>query len=191
MCGIAGIIYRNGASSVGSDMTRMLQSMKHRGPDSTGYALYGPAGTRRARALQAGRLQQPARLRLPRPARPPPERGAVAHGVARREGALERRRDRVRLPRDARVHGRPQAARRLRRGRARRRGALDRPLARDRQGSRRRRAGRRAVRARTTSRARTPSATCAWRPSPTSTSRARTPTGRTRSRTSRSCTTAS
>ena len=23
-------------------MTRMLQSMKHRGPDSTGYALYGP-----------------------------------------------------------------------------------------------------------------------------------------------------
>jgi len=26
-------------------MTRMLQSMKHRGPDSTGYALYGPAGT--------------------------------------------------------------------------------------------------------------------------------------------------
>ena len=45
MCGIAGIIYRNGASSVGSDMTRMLQSMKHRGPDSTGYALYGPQGT--------------------------------------------------------------------------------------------------------------------------------------------------
>ena len=44
MCGIAGIIYRNGASDVGSDMTRMLQSMKHRGPDSTGYALYGPAG---------------------------------------------------------------------------------------------------------------------------------------------------
>ena len=26
-------------------MTRMLQSMKHRGPDSTGYALYGPQGT--------------------------------------------------------------------------------------------------------------------------------------------------
>jgi glutamate synthase domain-containing protein 1 len=44
MCGIAGIIYRdNGdAHGVGADMTRMLQSMKHRGPDSTGYALYGP-----------------------------------------------------------------------------------------------------------------------------------------------------
>jgi len=45
MCGIAGIIYRNGNGGrpLGSDMTRMLQSMKHRGPDSTGYALYGPA----------------------------------------------------------------------------------------------------------------------------------------------------
>ena len=45
MCGIAGIIYRDngGGHNVGHDMTRMLQSMKHRGPDSTGYALYGPA----------------------------------------------------------------------------------------------------------------------------------------------------
>jgi methylamine---glutamate N-methyltransferase subunit A len=43
MCGIAGIIYRNGAQrNVGADMIAMLQSMKHRGPDSTGYALYGP-----------------------------------------------------------------------------------------------------------------------------------------------------
>jgi hypothetical protein len=45
MCGIAGIIYRDGVQphAIGRDMTRMLQSMKHRGPDSTGYALYGPA----------------------------------------------------------------------------------------------------------------------------------------------------
>src|ERR687891_520064 len=42
MCGIAGIIYRDGTHDVGLDMTRMLQSMKHRGPDSTGYALYRP-----------------------------------------------------------------------------------------------------------------------------------------------------
>jgi len=44
MCGIAGVIYRGngGEHAVGVDMTRMLQSMKHRGPDSTGYALYGP-----------------------------------------------------------------------------------------------------------------------------------------------------
>ena len=43
MCGIAGVIYRDGADhELGVDMTRMLQSMKHRGPDSTGYALYHP-----------------------------------------------------------------------------------------------------------------------------------------------------
>ena len=42
MCGIAGIIYRDGsAHPIGDEMTRMLQSMKHRGPDSTGYALFG------------------------------------------------------------------------------------------------------------------------------------------------------
>jgi glutamate synthase domain-containing protein 1 len=45
VCGIAGIIYRDDGAehNVGRDMTRMLQSMKHRGPDSTGYALYRPA----------------------------------------------------------------------------------------------------------------------------------------------------
>ncbi|HLY50048.1 MAG TPA: class II glutamine amidotransferase [Solirubrobacteraceae bacterium] len=42
MCGIAGIIYRDHGDGhrVGRDLTKMLQSMKHRGPDSTGYALY-------------------------------------------------------------------------------------------------------------------------------------------------------
>jgi hypothetical protein len=44
MCGIAGIIYRDGLQHpIGDEMTRMLQSMKHRGPDSTGYALYSSA----------------------------------------------------------------------------------------------------------------------------------------------------
>ncbi len=42
MCGIAGLIYKDGQTAIGSDMTRMLQSMKHRGPDSTGFALYRP-----------------------------------------------------------------------------------------------------------------------------------------------------
>ena len=42
MCGIAGIIHRDGPGDIGSEMTRMLQSMKHRGPDSSGFALYGP-----------------------------------------------------------------------------------------------------------------------------------------------------
>lgn len=41
MCGIAGIIYKGDVGHVGRDMTRMLHSMRHRGPDSTGFALYG------------------------------------------------------------------------------------------------------------------------------------------------------
>jgi glutamate synthase domain-containing protein 1 len=41
MCGIAGVIHRGGAVGVGQEMTAMLQSLKHRGPDSTGFAVYG------------------------------------------------------------------------------------------------------------------------------------------------------
>jgi methylamine---glutamate N-methyltransferase subunit A len=41
MCGIAGVIHRGGATGVGQEMTAMLQSLKHRGPDSTGFAVYG------------------------------------------------------------------------------------------------------------------------------------------------------
>lgn len=46
MCGIAGLIWKGGESSnIGSEMTSMLQALKHRGPDSTGFALYGNADT--------------------------------------------------------------------------------------------------------------------------------------------------
>jgi hypothetical protein len=43
MCGIVGLIHKNngGSENVGSQMTSMLQALKHRGPDSTGYAMYG------------------------------------------------------------------------------------------------------------------------------------------------------
>ena len=41
MCGIAGLIHRGKASGIGQEMTAMLQALKHRGPDSTGFALYG------------------------------------------------------------------------------------------------------------------------------------------------------
>ena len=41
MCGIAGLIHRGSNGDIGREMTKMLQSLKHRGPDSTGYALYG------------------------------------------------------------------------------------------------------------------------------------------------------
>ena len=40
MCGIAGLIHKGKQSNVGSQMTSMLQALKHRGPDSTGYAVY-------------------------------------------------------------------------------------------------------------------------------------------------------
>jgi len=47
MCGIAGIIYKNGGGEhrIGRDITSMLQAMKHRGPDSSGFALYGQPTT--------------------------------------------------------------------------------------------------------------------------------------------------
>src|SRR3990172_9955973 len=41
MCGIAGVIHRDGATDVGREMTAMLRSLRHRGPDSTGFAVYG------------------------------------------------------------------------------------------------------------------------------------------------------
>ena len=40
MCGIAGVIHRGNADNIGQEMTAMLQAMKHRGPDSSGFALY-------------------------------------------------------------------------------------------------------------------------------------------------------
>ncbi|MGL4669615.1 MAG: glutamine amidotransferase [Methanobacteriaceae archaeon] len=42
MCGIAGIVYKNGNThNIGEDMTRMLNALQHRGPDSAGFAFYG------------------------------------------------------------------------------------------------------------------------------------------------------
>ena len=41
MCGIAGLIHRGRSGDIGREMTSMLQALKHRGPDSAGFALYG------------------------------------------------------------------------------------------------------------------------------------------------------
>ena len=41
MCGIAGLIHKDKSVNIGSELQLMLQALKHRGPDSTGYALYG------------------------------------------------------------------------------------------------------------------------------------------------------
>ena len=44
MCGIAGVMYRGSdkAFSTGEALIRMLDGCQHRGPDSTGFALYAP-----------------------------------------------------------------------------------------------------------------------------------------------------
>ena len=41
MCGIAGLIHRGSSGDIGTEMTTMLQALKHRGPDSSGFAVYG------------------------------------------------------------------------------------------------------------------------------------------------------
>ena len=41
MCGIAGLIHRGKTSNIGGELLSMLQALKHRGPDSTGFAVYG------------------------------------------------------------------------------------------------------------------------------------------------------
>ena len=41
MCGIAGLIHKGKTVNIGKEIQDMLQALKHRGPDSTGYALYG------------------------------------------------------------------------------------------------------------------------------------------------------
>ena len=96
MCGIAGIIYRDGSTHpIGDEMTRMLQSMKHRGPDSTGYALYGAPDERLARdALQARRREHATRLRVRGAPAPPSCRGreAARDGSARTSTRSRRRR---------------------------------------------------------------------------------------------------
>ncbi len=47
MCGLVGLIHRGQSGDIGREMTAMLQALKHRGPDSTGFALYGNNDTNR------------------------------------------------------------------------------------------------------------------------------------------------
>ena len=177
---------------IGHDMTRMLQSMKHRGPDSTGFALYAPPTgdvVMRYKLADANdprdfdfldrleRHQREVEVRLGNArragrSRSRPRRSTPTASRSSYDGDLKKLADYVED-----VAGRRGALARHTRSRSSRTWATPRrwPTS-------------------TTSAAsgaRTRSATCAWRPSPTSTSRARTPTGRTRSRTWRSCTTAS
>jgi glutamate synthase domain-containing protein 1 len=45
LCGIAGIVYKDkNLHNIGDDMTKMLNALQHRGPDSAGFAIYGGLG---------------------------------------------------------------------------------------------------------------------------------------------------
>jgi len=47
LCGIAGVVFKDkDLHPVGKFMTRMLDALQHRGPDSAGFALYGGLGLR-------------------------------------------------------------------------------------------------------------------------------------------------
>ena len=114
MCGIAGIIYRDGSRDIGREMTAMLQSMKHRGPDSTGYALFGPPSKtvvmryKLADANDARDYEFAERLERNR-AEVESRLGQLGARVDRGRGG-----DRLRPPRHARVRRRPEDAGRLR-----------------------------------------------------------------------------
>lgn len=41
MCGIAGLMYKEGDGPIGRHVMHMCEALVHRGPDSTGFALYG------------------------------------------------------------------------------------------------------------------------------------------------------
>ena len=83
MCGIAGVIHRGGTTGVGQEMTAMLQSLRHRGPDSTGFAMYGvSAPDYYVMRLKLAEQEDPPRRDLP---------GKSVDRVARRRRVRETR----------------------------------------------------------------------------------------------------
>ena len=140
MCGIAGLIYKNGRDTIGPDMTRMLQSMKHRGPDSTGYALYRPPADDYVMHVKLADANTPRDFEFAdrlRRNRAEVERRLRAAGA--RISTSRSTPPSTRSRSTSTYDGELKDARRPRRGRPRRRGALARARARDRQGPRRRR----------------------------------------------------
>jgi len=45
VCGIAGVVFKDRKlHPVGNALTKMLDALQHRGPDSAGFAIYGGLG---------------------------------------------------------------------------------------------------------------------------------------------------
>ena len=65
MCGIAGLIHRGKSSNVGSELQGMLQALKHRGEDSTGYALYGDTDGKNLSLIHISEPTRHAQSRMP------------------------------------------------------------------------------------------------------------------------------
>ena len=144
MCGIAGIIYRDGGGEhqVGRDMT--AHAPGHEAPRAglDGLRALPARGRGLRHAREARRVERAPRLRPRRAPAPPARRHREPHAGGRAPRSLDRSTPaRPRDDGDVRLRRRPQAAGRLHRGRARRRGALARALAGDHQGPRRRRDG--------------------------------------------------
>ena len=143
MCGIAGIIYKNGdgAHRIGRDITSMLQAMKHRGPDSTGVALYHSPGQELIMRIKLADANTPRDLDFADDLR---RHRSEVESRLRAAGAEVRSIEDVNeytLSATLVVSRRRQAPRRLCRVGAERRSAVGRPRARDRQGPRRRQDG--------------------------------------------------
>ena len=95
MCGIAGIIHKGKRSNVGGEMTAMLQALKHRGPDSTGYAVYGDATEgdyiMRLKIAEAEDMNRGSGIKAVLE-----ERIAKVDGILEEHGAKVKQKDRVR-----------------------------------------------------------------------------------------------
>ncbi len=95
MCGIAGLIHRGKSSNVGGEMTAMLQALKHRGPDSTGYAVYGePVAGDYVMRLKIAEAEDMAKGRGIHDILE--ERIAVVDAILEKHGASVKSKDRVR-----------------------------------------------------------------------------------------------
>ena len=149
MCGIAGLIHRGKSGAIGQEMTAMLEALKHRGPDSTGFALYGePQKNELIMRLKLAE-QEETRKGFDIHKKLPERRQEVDRRIVELGGKVDRcrRGDRVRLPLPPQLRWRQTKAVGLHRGRRGRRNPVARLRAGADQGSRHRAGSGRSIQA--------------------------------------------